>query len=250
MLREPRRPEVARGIPVEARLLELLRPRLRVELPRWGICSPQLVAYQRLRGVPLATEDPLTLVHHRPGTGTESYFRLLGATIAELHRIPVDEAASIGVEVRDRGSLRAELDVELAEGRAELGIPEDAFARWRRWLDDDRYWSGERRLVHGDLSPNHTLVDAAGALLGILDWADAAVDDPVLDFVAPCVAFGPAGLDCLLSAYALADGRPREHFDGHVARLAEFRYRVSLGVHGLRTGNDAYVAIARSRLDA
>lgn len=248
VLREPRRPEVARLIPVEARVLELLRPRLGVELPRWEVCSPELVAYRRLPGVPLASEDPMTLAYRWPGRAPEDYFRLLGATIAELHRVPVDGAEPTGIEIRAQGALRAETEAELAEGRRELGIPEAAEVGWRRWLRDDGYWADECRLVHRDLSPNHTLVDATGSLLGILDWTDAAVDDPAQDFAGPYLAFGPDGLDRLLQAYALAGARPHELFREHIVRLSEFRSCVSLGLHGLRTGNDNYVAIARSRL--
>lgn len=250
VLREPRRPEVAKLIPVEARVLELLRPRLSVELPRWEIRAPELVAYRRLDGIPLATEDPLTLAYQWPGKASEDYFRVLGATIAELHQIPLREAETTGVEIREQGALRAETDAELAEGRSELGIPSAAEKQWRQWLDDDRYWINEYRLVHRDLSPNHTLTDQTGSLLGILDWADAGVDDPVLDFVAPYLAFGQDGLQRLLRAYALAGGHPREDWWEHIVRLTEFRYRVSLGLHGLRTGNDNYIAIARSRLNA
>ena len=133
-------------------------------------------------------------------------------------------------------------------GSAEIVIRLDDEEHRFRWLDDERCWAGRRRLVHNDLSPNHTLVDETGALRGILDWADAAVDDPAQDFAAPYVAFGADGLDRLLAAYDRAGGAPHERFREHVVLLAEFRYRVSLGLHGLRTGNDDYVALARARL--
>ena len=248
VLREPRRPEVSSRIPVEARVLELLRPRLDVELPRWEVCAPDLVAYRRLGGAPLADEDPVTLPNRWTGTAPDDYFGVLGATIAELHRVPIDAAAATGVAVRDDGECRAERAAELADAQAELGVPGHARDRWRRWLDDERCWAGRPRLVHNDLSPNHTLVDETGSLRGILDWADAAVDDPAQDFAAPYVAFGADGLDRLLAAYDRAGGAPHERFREHVVLLAEFRYRVSLGLHGLRTGNDDYVALARARL--
>lgn len=248
VLRQPRRPDVTERIPVEERVLDLVRPRLPIEIPRWEVCSPDLIAYRRLRGCPLAEEDPLTLADRWVRTASTEYVTTLGATIAELHRVPVEEARRTGVTVRHAEDLRTEIASELETARRELGIPESALARWTHWLSEEDFWRNQRRLVHRDLSPNHTLVNDSGALLGVLDWADAAVDDPAQDFAAPCLAFGTDGLDRLLHAYAAAEGHVPETFREHVVQLANFRYRVSIGVHGLTTGNDDYVAIARSRL--
>lgn len=247
VLREPRRADVAARIPAEARLLEVLRPRLPVELPDWEIHGPDLVAYRRLGGEPLAAEDPLTL--DVPfASADEDYLARLGEVIAALHRTPPPLLATTGVEVSGPRALRAELDAELAAGVARLPVPEHRAQRWRRWLADDRYWLDAGVPVHRDLSPNHTLVDQAGRLVGLLDWADAAIDDPAQDFAAPCAAFGPGGLRRLLAAYAAAGGRARESLHDHVVELTEFRRTVSLGLHGLRAGQAHYVDLARSRL--
>src|SRR5262249_32303112 len=37
------------------------------------------------------------------------------------------------------------------------------------------------RLLHLDLHPLNVLVDDTGAVTGVIDWANAAVGDPVLD---------------------------------------------------------------------
>ncbi|GAB2668545.1 macrolide 2'-phosphotransferase MphK [Saccharopolyspora gloriosae] len=247
VLREPRRAGVAARLPAEGRLLEVLRPRLPVELPRWEIRAPDLVAYRRLSGEPLAAEDPLTLDVDF-GTADEDYLVRLGEVIAALHGTPPHLLASTGVEAGGPRALRAEIDAELAEGVALLPVPEHRARRWRNWLADDRYWLGAGVPVHRDLSPNHTLVDGAGRLVGLLDWADAAIDDPAQDFAAPCAAFGPDGLRRLLTAYTAAGGNARESLHEHVVELAEFRRTVSLGLHGLRAGQARFVDLARSRL--
>lgn len=44
--------------------------------------------------------------------------------------------------------------------------------------------SGARRVVHNDICADHVLVDpTSGRLTGLIDWGDAMVGDPVLDFV-------------------------------------------------------------------
>ncbi|MEV6229041.1 macrolide 2'-phosphotransferase [Saccharopolyspora shandongensis] len=251
VLRVPRRPDVSELIAGEQRLLEFLRPRLDVALPRWEVCTSEFVAYRRLPGSPLAPEDPVTLAYEWWIDVPEELFGILGAVIAELHRAPAAEIAELGVPVSSRTAVRDEADDHLRRAESELDVPESRARRWREWIDDDRYWIGESaglRLVHADLHPGHLLVDDSGMLTGILDWTDAAVDDPALDFVAPRRAFGESGLDRLLAAYVDAGGRPREHFREHVEQLSSFLFSVSLGIHGIDTGHDGYVKIAQERL--
>ncbi|GAA2821491.1 macrolide 2'-phosphotransferase [Saccharopolyspora taberi] len=248
VLRVPRRPEVAELIPVEARLLEFLRRRLPVALPEWEIRSPELIAYRRLPGEPLAAEDPVVLRDPAPIEPTGDFLRALAGVIAELHRTPLAELEPLGLPVRGPRWQRAEAERGLAEARTELGVPDEKVRRWQAWIDDERHWSAEPRLVHGDLHPAHTLVDGGGALIGLLDWTDTAIDDPAADFAAPCLAFGAAGLDRLLAHYIDAGGRPPERFREHVTELTAFRSSVMLGLHGLQTGDPEYVAIARARL--
>jgi aminoglycoside 2''-phosphotransferase len=49
--------------------------------------------------------------------------------------------------------------------------------------------------IHADLDEEHLLVDESGRLVGIIDWGDATIGDPALDF---------AGLDTLLRRFVLA----------------------------------------------
>ena len=45
-------------------------------------------------------------------------------------------------------------------------------------------YNGPLCVIHGDLLPGHILVDAgAGRVRGIIDWSDAALSDPMGDFV-------------------------------------------------------------------
>ncbi|GAA2346302.1 Mph(A) family macrolide 2'-phosphotransferase [Saccharopolyspora halophila] len=246
VLRVPRRTEVAEQLEVERRLLAYLRTRLRVRLPEWEICSPELVAYRRLPGRPLAPEHPETLEYQWWTEAPAEFFKVLGEVIAELHRIPAEDVAALGIAASD--GLRQELGVELRRAETELEVPAARSRLWRAWLDDDRHWPGEHCFVHADLHPGHTLVDESGRLLGVLDWTDAAIDDPAVDFVAVHNAFGEAGLERLLAAYRAAGGLPRPRLREHIELLSGFRFGVSLGLHGLDTGNPGFVAIAQRRI--
>lgn len=250
VLRVPRRREVGSLVEVERRLLEHLRPRLPVAVPDWEICTPELIAYRRLAGRPLGPEHPKTLEYQWWREPTEEFFADLGAVIAELHRTRVDEVARLGVAVSGHRDLREEARDHLVLAERMMEIPEKKVARWRSWIHDDGYWSGpaDLRLVHADLHPGHALVDQSCRLAGVLDWTDAAVDDPALDFVAAHNAFGERGLSRLLSAYVSAGGTVRSGFVDHVRLLSELRFSVSLGVHAVETGQGGFLDIAQRRL--
>ncbi|MFC7343639.1 macrolide 2'-phosphotransferase [Saccharopolyspora griseoalba] len=250
VLRVPRRAEVIARAEVERRLLEHLRPKLRVQLPEWEVFTSELIAYRRLPGEPLGPEHPETLEYQWWVDAPAEYFARLGEVIAELHRLDPAELAALGAPVNRVGDLRGELAGELRCAERELDVPRQPAGRWWAWLEDDRYWTSEVRFAHADLHPGHTLVDPAGRLLGVLDWTDAAIDDPAVDFLAVHNAFGLAGLDRLLAAYRDAGGAPRPRLREHVALFSGFRFSVSLAIHGIDVGNPGFVDIGRRRICA
>lgn len=58
-----------------------------------------------------------------------------------------------------------------------------------------------RVLIHADLSGDHLLVDKRGALSGVIDFADALIADPALDFAGVLNDLGPRDLERVLAAY-------------------------------------------------
>jgi len=56
-------------------------------------------------------------------------------------------------------------------------------AFWHEFLEDDRHFVFQPRLIHGDLDAAHVLVGPGGALVtAVIDFGDARVGDPALDF--------------------------------------------------------------------
>jgi macrolide phosphotransferase len=253
ILRLPRRGHGADRIAVEAAVLAVVGPALPVAVPRWEHADRAFIAYRRLGGTPAGSEDPEALRYRwhptasdgRPGTG---YVTSLAAALAALHRLPVEEAADAGVPPREPAAVREDLARTLTEARTAVPLPERWYAHWRAWLDDDRHWAHRARLTHGDMHPGHTLIGpGSDAVTGILDWTNAAFDDPAADFVDQYLAGGHVLLDRLLSAYRHSGGTVRPGLRERVLLRASFRW-AHVGLLGVRTGRPAFTAVARDRL--
>ena len=89
---------------------------------------------------------------------------------------------------------------------------------------------GALRIVHGDLYARHLVVDARGALRGVIDWGDLHLGDPALDLAAADLLFEPAQRAAFDSAYGPIDARTRERARwraiSHAATTAEYALRI------------------------
>lgn len=95
----------------------------------------------------------------------------LGRALARIHAVPVAEARRVGLR-----------EVE--------------------W--DDSGYTGPLRFVHGDFRAGNLLVDpASGRLAGVIDWGNAAVGDPALDFMTLVLWRGWGFMHRVLTAYDL-----------------------------------------------
>ncbi|GAA3384064.1 macrolide 2'-phosphotransferase [Streptomyces racemochromogenes] len=258
ILRQPRRPEAAALLAFEGAVLTAVRDRVPVPVPHWRLHAPDLVAYPRLPGTPAGTEDPDTLVYGwsmDPLAHPGRYLEPLARTLVAVHTTPPDVspalAARAAADGADPGAVRARTADRLARARAELPLPAAGVRRWQSWLDDDRLWPGRLALVHGDVHPGHTLVtrppSGPPVLAGLLDWANAHVGDPAVDFVDLLYAGGPAVLDRLLAAYREAGGEVRPGLREHVLARADFLW-VHVALRGLDTGRPAWVQTALRRM--
>jgi aminoglycoside phosphotransferase (APT) family kinase protein len=83
----------------------------------------------------------------------------------------------------------------------------------------------ESVLAHADLGAEHLLA-ADGLLTGVIDWSDAAVTDPALDFARLYRDFGPTFLDEALDAYGRDSPafRRRITFFARCAALEDLAY--------------------------
>lgn len=182
IFRFPRRPEVAAWLDKEIRLLPRLAPLLPVPIPAFEILvrnDPLFVGYRKLEGEWLGLELD-------QGMDPRPVARELGGFLARLHDVPLSTVARSGLPIRDvEAWLAAEQAFHEALRRTVfplLSIEERE--RAAAMFEDFVGLAGEGFecvLVHADLGPEHILY-RNGRVTGVLDWSDACVGDPAIDF--------------------------------------------------------------------
>jgi aminoglycoside phosphotransferase (APT) family kinase protein len=188
-----RTPYAAETLRRQARVLPALAPRLPAAIPRPELVSdePAGIAYRKLEGVPC---DPA------PGGGWPEQ---LGRFLRALHGVSPE---AVGLAPATPEALRARLRAEFARMREHVAPRLAAAERARAdavlaaLLDDDRRWRFPVVVAHGDLGPEHVLVDSDGALAGVIDWEEVGAGDPAWD-LAWWLSAMPAAGERALAAY-------------------------------------------------
>jgi aminoglycoside phosphotransferase (APT) family kinase protein len=72
------------------------------------------------------------------------------------------------------------------------------------YLDDPANFQFEPHLIHADLGPAHVLA-RGDELAGVIDWSDARIGDPALDFAWALNGTSAAFAEAVLDAYARDD---------------------------------------------
>ena len=206
----------------EAALLRLLAGELPCPLP-----EPELVdEVEGVLGHRWLPGEPLLGRSAPPGLAAT-----LGQVLRRLH--DVDAAGLAELRLPREGD-------DLSVFADDLTGPEHLVAAVRRTVPEP---GPHRVLVHDDLGAEHLLV-ADGRLSGIVDWGDAAVSDPAVDFARLLRDFGQAFLDDALAAYG---GPPDAGFAERVLFVARCAALEDLA-YGVATGRAEYSTAARASL--
>jgi aminoglycoside phosphotransferase (APT) family kinase protein len=164
VFRFPRRPGVEEALEVEIVLLPAIAGALPVDVPSFEHVSrtPLFVGYRLLRGEPLVDED---------GDGVRAFLEALHALDASS--LPVERRDWIGAYTDQCAEFERlvfpRLDRDLRPGAKRLFAEVEALVDFAP------------ALLHADLGPDHLLV-RDGRLSGVIDWGDARVGDPALDY--------------------------------------------------------------------
>ena len=164
VLRAPRAELGVEELAKEVDLLPALAPALPVAIPRFEQVSrdPWFVVYRLIEGEPLRDEDP---------DGARAFLEALHAFDASGVDVPRPEWRDI---------YRAH-----AEDWRRLVLPlleADERRSGEALLEEIETLTGyEPTLVHCDLGPSHLLC-REGRLAGVIDWADAKLGDPAIDY--------------------------------------------------------------------
>lgn len=208
VFRFAKRPDVAVRQGREAELLPLLADRLPLAIPRYTRTwsdpawpGKRIVGYRLIPGEQLMPDRARP--EHRAAQAAQ-----LGAFVSALHAVPLEEARRHGALGGDAASRREAYRGFFATVRSNMLPLFDTRERaaivafWSRYLDDDSCFAFTPTLVHRDLNSEHVLFDSAtGQLTGVIDWGDAAIDDPAVDFAGIRSQLGDDFARQMLAAY-------------------------------------------------
>ncbi|WP_344956031.1 aminoglycoside phosphotransferase family protein [Actinomadura miaoliensis] len=196
---------------------------LPVPEPKFVAAELGCLAYAKLPGVPLINVE-------RPRAAVAE---VLGEFLRALHDVPVSRVSEFA-EVDDEPT-----DIwlqEAAETYAELAeeVPEKHRPGVERFLAAPPP-EGSTDLVfsHNDLGIEHVLADGA-RVTGVIDWSDAAITDPAVDFGKLYRDLGPEALDAALRGYGSGEPAERAVFYARCGVLEDMAF-------GIETGDEKYL---------
>lgn len=178
----------------------------------------------------------------------------LGRGLAALHAFPIERARGLLGGAATPAAWAARYEALRGEARARLQDVLDAAdaSRLERAIDvfiaqADAFVPA---LVHGDLGPEHVLVDGWGRFTGIIDWEDAAVGDPAIDFAGLWGRLGATAARAVLAAYGRGGERAFERRVQAYAWIAVVHDLLHAVAAGDRDATARAAAALRRRLAA
>ena len=164
------------------------------------------------------------------GRVREAHLAAIGRFLATLHTTSHRDARRYGVERRDTWR---EVSLPRIEETMALAGPVT-----RAWLEDrvrtfealDRS-AAPIALVHGDLSGEHLLAGEGGELTGVIDFAEARLADPALDFAGVLNRFSWRDLEVV-----------RAHYEAPVDATLLDRARIYIEIVPIYSVTDGYIA--------
>lgn len=217
VVRWPRHRLAVEEIEKEVELLPLLAPLLPVEVPRFEYVSrdPWLVAYRFIRGEPLVDEDP---------DGVRAF-------LDALHAVDLDDIPGPRPDWLE--TYRGQAD-EFRRVVLPLLDPDERARGEELLAETETLTRFEPVVTHSDLGPTHLLV-RDGRLAGVIDWGDARVGDPAIDYA--WLLNGPFPeweVDAELRRRALVYHRLGPWFEVHYGVFTDQPRWVESGLRGIR----------------
>jgi phosphotransferase family enzyme len=217
VFRFPRRAGVEEALELEIELLPTLAAALRVAVPVFEhvLREPLCVAYRMLRGTPLVNED---------GDGMRAFLDALHAFDTSGLRI---EPANWVEAYRDQCGEFERLVLPHLE--------RDLHAQAHGLFDEvDTLVGFSPALLHADLRPGHLLI-RDDRLAGVIDWGDARLGDPALDYAwALNGPFADWEVDPDLRRRAGFYHRLGPWYEAHYGLFTDQPVHTELGLSGIR----------------
>ncbi len=208
IFRFPMWEDVVAYLQKELRLLPVLEQALSTPIPHFDYIGHgdanypyMFVGYRKLGGVALEDESitPEQLAALAPALAT---------FLSELHSFPVAQAVQVGVEEHTPMQWRERYRERYADLQERVFplLNQELRAKserlWEDFLDDRDSFVFQPVLIHCDLACEHIFCDPVrGLLTGVIDWGDATIGDPALDFVGLHDGCGRAFTERVLAGY-------------------------------------------------
>jgi aminoglycoside phosphotransferase (APT) family kinase protein len=147
-----------------------------VPVPELVWHEPVCMGYRKIEGTPLS-HDATAVAGILP--------ERLGRFLYDLHLVPPE---LVGLRTSAPAAWRERLGVQLADFRERVvplldpGERTAALEAFDGFIGDDRNFRFATGIVHADLGPEHVLAGPGGDLAGVIDWGDAGIGDPAIDF--------------------------------------------------------------------
>lgn len=177
----------------EAKVLDLIKNRVDLQVPHFEHFSEDFVSYQLIKGEPLSRAILLKL----SGREQARIFAQLGAFLKQLHDFP--EEVLIKADVLSSGAARTkEIWLEFYD-RLEHSIFPHLMRHQKTWvkehftpvLEDELNFEYKLALTHGDLGIYHILFDPdKKTISGIIDFGTAGLGDPATDIASLICNYG------------------------------------------------------------
>jgi aminoglycoside 2''-phosphotransferase len=208
LFRFPRRPELEPQLIKEMRLLPRLADLLPLAVPHplyvcqgGERCTIPFYGYRKIGGVPLAKE-------HFASDGTQRLVRQLAGFLSALHRVPRQLAGEVGLPLNSAREWREhyrrfyERVRRVVFPRLDAPVRARCSARWDEFLQRDENFHFSPVLVHRDLVAEHILCrPESWTVTGVIDWGDATMGDPAIDFTGLLLDCGSAVAKQVLDHY-------------------------------------------------
>lgn len=252
IFRFPKRAECAPMLVRELALLPHVAPLFTLPVPHYefvGAPTPDFpfafAGYRKLAGTPAIDRPPEMIV-------IDDLAACLGGILSTLHAFPSEAAGNLGVvrleDYEGAASQRASTLEELEQ--IHEALPGVVLQRCRAFVghgdSGTTPWPGPPRLLHGDLSAEHLLLDPrTGRVSGLIDWADACLGDPAYDLKFLWAWLGEEFVARVLGHYAgpVDPGfLGRVRFYGACTAVGEVAY-------GLTAGREANLRLGLAALD-
>ena len=165
----------------ELQLLMLLRERTGIALPDYRYVTPgaRFGGYPMLKGEPLDIETFQSISEDGRCKVIEQFVNFLNA----LHGLgPVllqDGKPHRGASKQDFATIYFDQQRRLFDYRLDRSLVERIDRFFAAYAAPETH---PERLVHGDIDDHHLLLDRQSERLGVIDFGDAAVGDPAMDF--------------------------------------------------------------------